>query len=124
MNLTIEQKDLLIGLIEHTIENLSMEDSMEYGSTLKNIKEQLESKSEIKKCCDKDMIHLTEEDMTGTYLDLYLCPYCFSFEKKESGDLDFEDVCNWLGVDSDKVPEELEDDDLGNYFTEMWRKSQ
>lgn len=34
MEITNEEKDFMIGLLEHTKENLSMEDNMEYGEVI------------------------------------------------------------------------------------------
>jgi hypothetical protein len=41
---TEEEKDLLIGILEHIKEDLSIQDSMEYGENINNILEVLNNK--------------------------------------------------------------------------------
>ena len=41
MEINEEEKDFLIGLLEHTKEDLDMSDSMEYGSVINDILDKL-----------------------------------------------------------------------------------
>ena len=65
MKLNQEQKDLLIGILEHTKDNLDIQESMEFGTNLialKDFANDLKIESEEKTLVFDDFISYCEED--------------------------------------------------------------